>query len=235
MENFVVYERLREKSEGGGVAIAAIRELNPTLVSQGENDVEAITIEIHPKNIVISCTSAYGPQMKDHIEKKHEFWKYLEDVVEKADKEGKGFILQGDLNAWLGPEIITGDNHEQNENGKLFHMFLKKFPQLTVVNSLPLCEGLITRSRKLVTGKVEESSIDFYVVCSRVLPFVLSMIIDENNKYTLSNFSEAKTKGKATDTDHKTVILNMHLTVAPVKEKKVEIYNFKDMKCQSVF
>ena len=200
MENFIVYERLRDKTDGGGVAIAAISELNPTLISQGEDDVEAITIEVHAKNATILCTSAYGPQMREHINKKHQFWKYLENVVDKANMEGKGFILQGDLNAWLGPEVIPGDVHLQNDNGRLFHDFLKKYPHLTVVNSLKLCKGVITRLRKLITGKTEKSTIDFFVVCSRVLPFVISMTIDEDSKHTLTNFQNVKYGGKASET-----------------------------------
>ena len=48
METFIVYEKVRNNRKGGGLAIAAIKDLNPVLVSEGTENVEAITIEVHP-------------------------------------------------------------------------------------------------------------------------------------------------------------------------------------------
>ena len=74
MENYIIYEKVRDNGTGGGgVAIDAVREINPVLLSEGENNVEAITIDIHPKNLTISCVSAYGPQENHPMEKKTNF------------------------------------------------------------------------------------------------------------------------------------------------------------------
>ena len=81
------------------------------------------------------------------------FWEYLDNIADSAWSDGKRFYLQGDLNAWLGSEVIPCDPNIQNENGKLFHIFLNRHPDLTVVNSLPVCRGLITRKRNLLNGK----------------------------------------------------------------------------------
>ena len=116
MDDFIIYEKVRDTKEGGGVAIAAKKVLNPVLISEGEDDIETISIDIHPSKMVISCTSAYGPQQRDSLEKKSRFWEYLDKVTDVAWKEGKGFYLQGDLNAWLGSDIIPGDPNIQNEN-----------------------------------------------------------------------------------------------------------------------
>ena len=70
MNDFVIYEKVRELREGGGVAIAARKELNPVLTAEGEDNIEAITIDIHPSKIIISCTSAYGPQLRETMDKK---------------------------------------------------------------------------------------------------------------------------------------------------------------------
>ena len=56
---------------------------------------------------------------------------------------GSGFILQFDGNLWAGSDIIPGDPRKQNNNGKLFQDFLSKQSNLTVVNALSVCEGLI--------------------------------------------------------------------------------------------
>ena len=42
----------------------------------------------------------------------------------RAKEESKGFILQGDLNAWLGPDMIKGGKRPQSKNGKLFKTFI---------------------------------------------------------------------------------------------------------------
>ena len=46
--------------------------------------------------------------------KKAKFWAYLDKIADMAWQEGKGFYLQGDLNAWLGHELISGDPNVQN-------------------------------------------------------------------------------------------------------------------------
>ena len=236
MDNFIIYEKIRCIKEGGGVAIAAKKDLNPVLTSEGNDDVEAISIDIHPSKITISCTSAYGPQQRDSLAKKLRFWQYLDKVTDIAWKDGKGFYLQGDLNAWLGSDIIPGDPNIQNENGKLFNSFLKRHPQLNVVNSLPVCQGLITRKRDLINGKSEKSVIDYVVVCTRVLPYITAMIIDEANQFITTNYTQAKTaKVKAINSDHNTQFVKLNLKVAPFKKVNREIFNLKNLECQISF
>ena len=118
MEGFTIFDKVRMNKKGGGVAVAAKTDLNPVLVSEAEGDIDAITVDICTKNINISCTSAYGPQTTANIDAKTNFWNYLSNVALSARNAGKGFILQGDLNATLGPSIVPGDIHQQNENGK---------------------------------------------------------------------------------------------------------------------
>ena len=100
-------------------------------------------------------------------------------------------MLHFDGTLWAGPNIIPGDPTQQNRNGKMLEEFLSRNPQLTVVNALPLCQGLITR-RRLREGHLEESVLDFFIVCDRVLPYITSMLIDENKKYVLTNFEKVR-------------------------------------------
>ena len=58
MDNFIIYEKVRNMREGGGVAIGAKKDLNPVLTAEGHDEIEAISIDIHPSKIIISCTSA---------------------------------------------------------------------------------------------------------------------------------------------------------------------------------
>ena len=94
---------------------------------------------------ILFC-NAFGPQNSDTTIKKDSFWQFLDKEAKTAEMQGKGFLLQGDLNAWLGNEIIPTDPRPQNNNEKLFSNFLK-LNNLTVVNVLNCCNGLITRRR----------------------------------------------------------------------------------------
>ena len=53
---------LEKNGDGGGVALSAIKDLNPVYVCDGGENAEAVTIDIHLKTMAISVTSAYGPQ-----------------------------------------------------------------------------------------------------------------------------------------------------------------------------
>ena len=124
-----------------------VKELNPTWISEGNDEVEFLTIQINLEGLSIRCVNGYGPQENDQNEKKQKFWSSLDNEVEQANFEEYGFILQMDGNLWAGPHIIPGDPNPRNKNGELFNQFLKRHPHLTVVNSLDICHGLITRRR----------------------------------------------------------------------------------------
>ena len=205
------------------------------MIAEGEENVETISIDITLAKLIISCTSAYGPQQRDSAMNKSKFWKYLDNMADSAWREGKGFYLQGDLNSWLGSDIIPGDPNIQIENGKLFNKFLKRHPQSIVVNSLPVCRGLITRQRDLINGKHEKSVIDFVVVCTNVLPYITEMVIDEGKKYITTNYTQSKGNVKAINSDHNTLFVDMTLKTIPMKEHKREIYNLKNLEGQIKF
>ena len=71
----------------------------------------------------------------------------------------------------------------------------------------------------------EQSVIDFVVVCSRVLPFITEMVIDEANKYITTNYTQAKKNVKTVNSDHNTELVKMNIKVIPYREEKREIYN----------
>ena len=81
--------------------------------------------------------------------------------------------------------MLKNDPNPQNHNGKIFADFLKRNPALIVVNSLNLCEGVITRQRTTIK-KTEEAALDFFLVNSVMLPFVEKMKID----VTLTNLGK---------------------------------------------
>ena len=235
LDNFTLFELTRKsKDGGGGLILGAIKELNPVLVRKGTDYVEAISIDIFVRNMSIRCVVAYGCQETANVDKKHAFWSFIEEEVICAKTAGSGFILQFDGNLWAGKSIIPGDPRPQNNNGRLFQQFLERNKNLSVVNALPLCEGSITRSR-IKNGTKEQSVLDLFVVCSRVLPFVSKMVIDSDKKYILTNYKHAKHGIKATDSDHFTEYMDINLQIKTEKPVRKEIFNFKNKEAQEVF
>ena len=235
IDNFHIYELVRENRDGGGgLALGVAKELNPVWVREGKEFVEAISVEISLKRLKIRCCAAYGPQESDLLKKKEMFWKYLEEEVVFAEQSGAGFILHFDGNLWAGSGIVPGDPRRQNRNGRMFNEFLDQHPNLHVVNALEICEGLITR-RRIKDGSVEESILDFFIVCSKVLPFVKRMVIDHEKKYILTNYRQVGKGGKAIDSDHFTEFMDLDIEIEAERPERVEIFNFKEEEAQAKF
>ena len=232
--DYIVYELLRKDRAGGGLALGCLKDLQPAWVREGNDQVEALSVDIFVKNMKIRCCVAYGPQENDNVDKKEAFWSYLDNEVMEATNDGAGFVLHCDGNLWAGSKIVPGDPRTQNKNGKLFEEFLQRNQNLNVVNSLPQCEGLITRSR-LKDGKVEESILDFFIICSRLLPYLSKMVIDNDKRYILTNYRGMKSKRKAIDSDHFTEYMDLNLEVQKEKPVRREVFNFKNSNSQENF
>ena len=114
-QNYVIFELLRKQKCGGGLAIGVAKELNPIWISEGNDEIEFLTVQVNLKGISIRCVNGYGPQENEQNEKKMNFWASLDNEVENADFEGFGFILQMDGNLWAGPNIIPGDPNPKNK------------------------------------------------------------------------------------------------------------------------
>ena len=235
LDNYMIFELVRKSRDGGGgLALGCDKALKPAWVREGDDEVEALSVDIYVQSMKIRCCVAYGCQENAPIERKTKFWKYLDEDVVLANNTESGFVLQFDGNLWAGPGIVPGDPRPQNRNGKLFEDFLTKHPHLTVVNSLSLCEGLITRSR-IKDGILESSILDFFVVCSRILPHIRKMVIDEDRRYILTNYTQARNGGKAVDSDHATEYVDVDLKIVTEKPERKEILKFKDKDAQEKF
>ena len=195
---YQIFERVRKSGRsGGGLALGVHHDLSPVWVGEGESEVETLSVEISVKSFKIRCVAAYGPQETGpSVEIKNKFWSQLDAEVAAAENADTGFILQMDENVWAGPHLIPGDPNTQNSNGKLFEQFLQRNPHLTLVNSLQLCEGLITRMRVTKT-KVEKAVLDIFVVCDKIRPFLTKMVIDESREYVLTNFNPIRIGSRA--------------------------------------
>ena len=79
------------------------------------------------------------------------------------------------------------------------------------------------------------SVLDFFVVCSKVLPFVTRMVIDDQKKHFLTNYHQVGKTGKAVDSDHFTEYMDLNIEVEVEKPSRVEIFNFKEEEAQVKF
>ena len=233
-EKYVIFELIRKQKGGGGLAIGALKELNPIWISEGDDMVEILTIQINTKDFSIRCVGGYGPQENDPTDRKNSFWSRLSYEAKEADNLDVGFILQMDGNLWAGCDIIPGDPNPINNNGRLFKEFLSKNPNLTVVNSLSICQGLITR-RRVTVKNTEISIIDFFVVCPRVLQFIDKIVIDEDRNYILTNYKMRKGQNRPIESDHNPLILDLNISFEKSMKERVEIYNLRSKECQQIF
>ena len=140
--------------------------------------------------------------------------------------------MDGNLHA--APDLMENDPNRQNQNGKIFMEFLERNPQLSVINALDICYGLITRSR-VVENKREESVLDFYVVNEKILPHVKKMIVDENKEFGLINLSQMKKNKQLIESDHNALLLEIDINEGKEKPNREEIFNLRNRKCQEAF
>ena len=196
--------------------------------------IEFLNVEVDCSGLKVRYICGYGPQENSALEKKQNFWTQLSLEVESAQDAEVGLIIQMDGNLWSGPELIKGDPNPMNNNGKHFKEFLARHNYLTVVNSLDLCEGIITRSR-ITTVRTEKSVIDFFLVCDRILPFVRRMLVDEKKQYALSSFHTKKGVQYKKDSDHNPLVLWLEIMGSAKKPDRMEYFNFKNSDCQEKF
>ena len=185
-------------AQGGGLAIGVLNVLDPSWISEGDDDAEILTVEIWVEGFPIRLICGYGPQESDSKYRKDKFWEYINTEVANSKKDGASTIIQMDGNLRAGNQIISNDTKPRNQNGNRFEDFLLTNPNyLTVVNATNLCEGVFTRVRNL-----SKNIIDFYVVCDQILTLVTKMKVDENGEYQISRY-----KGRVVHTDHNMLYL----------------------------
>ena len=228
LDDYVIFEKIRKKSGGGGLLTAVHKNLEPVSVSSDENeDDEILVVEAKLQTQKIRLVNAYGPQEDEVEDLKKSFYNKLDEVVKSAKIAGAFICIEMDANSKLGPNIIPGDPHPQSKNGKMLESFLNE-NDLIVVNGLDLCEGKITRFRK-TTKRTERSIIDFFIVCRRLLSFVTKMTIDEKRIYTLTKFGSKRGQKIIRASDHNLLILQLKLKWSSLnKAQRIEILNFRN-------
>ena len=230
------YEHIRSQesekgAKGGGLAIGVLNSLMPSYISEGDDDAEAITVEIWVGGFPIRLICGYGPQEGDKSLRKETFWKYINEEFHKARADGAAIIIQMDGNLWAGCNIIKGDPKSQNTNGKLFQNFLAQNQFLNVTNALPICEGKITRRRHM-KNVTQETILDFFIVCDQILPLINKVKIHESDEIALTRYAK-----KVVRSDQNVLELGLELKVHVDNkhEQKLEYFNVRNKKMSKYF
>ena len=228
--DYIMFEHIRKKSGGGGLLTAVHKSLKPVSVSD-ENDIEILVVQGLVKNKPIRFINGYGPQdeFNSTDNEKEEFFNRLDLEIKSSKMAGAMICIQMDANSKLGSYYIPGDPKPQSKNGKLLANVIDE-NDLIVVNGTDKCTGVITRHRETVNG-VEESVIDFFIVCRKFFTLINNLVIDEKRIYCLTKYTnKTGEKKKEKETDHNMFILNMNVcwdTGFDDKDDRLEIYNFK--------
>ena len=150
-----------------------------------ETDTEILVVQGMVKNKPIRFINGYGPQDDSNStdNEKQEFFSRLDEEIKRSKIAGAMICIQMDANSKLGSEYIPDDPKPQSKNGKMLANVVDE-NDLIVVNGTEKCSGLITRHRTTVNG-VEESVIDFFIVCRRFFDMINSLLIDEKRGYTV--------------------------------------------------
>ena len=234
LSEYQVFYLSRQDSQGGGLALGVSKMFESTFINEGNDDTEVMSILVVIGDIPIRVIVGYGVQENASKEKKEKFWEYMEKEIVEAEKEEQGVIIQMDGNLHAGAELIKNDPNPQNRNGKLFLQFLQQNPTLTVVNSLSICDGVITRKRE-VEKRIEQAVLDFFIVNDKIRPFLNRMIIDEEKEHCLSNLAQIKKNKRVVESDHNALILEMNIEFSNRKPERQQMFNFKNKVCQEVF
>ena len=101
-KDYTIYELVRKNSNGGGLCIGVKKDLKPVWVNQGDDEVEALAVDVCVDDFPIRIVTANGPQESDAVERKLKFWDFIERQADEAFENGSGFILQMDRNLYVG-------------------------------------------------------------------------------------------------------------------------------------
>ena len=117
-----------------------------------------------------------------------------------------------------------------SSNGSIFWDVVNRH-NLTIVNTMELCAGTITRTRNTVLG-LEASVLDYVVVCDTLKEHLDFMLVDEEQNFSLTNYHGKK----KTKSDHNIVycrfFLDAYNSAKPVRKG---VYKLKDQRSQEAF
>ena len=236
-EQFECFEKIRGDKKGGGLMTLVHKTFGPVMIptrNQSQMSSNVLIVEAKIKNMKIRFLNAYGVQECAAIEDKIQFYSILEEEISIAIDSGNMLCIAMDANAKLGKKYIYEDTHDISSNGRLLLNLIERL-NLVVVNSTKKCQGTITRT-KMVNNKLEESIIDYFLVCQDFYSYIESMIVDTDRKYVLTKYTKKKDKNYTIESDHNPLIIEINIPWnSKIQQDRIEIFNLRNSDCQREF
>ena len=223
---YQIFEKLRNKRGGGGLMTVVDEDLEPVLVSCGNEDIDVIAVQTKVGNNRIRVINGYGPQEDEDKQQLLNFWHEIKKEVISAKDNECMMIIEMDANAKVGREVIANDPHNQTNNGKILVDMVSR-NNLVIVNALDICKGVITRER-IFEHKIEKSAIDYVIICRELYKYLIGMNIDEERFHVLTNYRRNKSIKKSITSDHNILYCNFSLSFYRQPRKiRREFFNLK--------
>ena len=93
-----------------GLALGVLKTIESALVRDGDDNLEVLSINATLGEIPTRIIIGYGPQENDNIEKKKNFWQFIENEVIEAELENQGVMIQMDGNLHAGNLVKNDPN-----------------------------------------------------------------------------------------------------------------------------
>ena len=107
---------------------------------------------------------------------------------------------------------------------------------MEILNNSNICKGLITRNR-ITKCSEENSTLDYILVCDILANYVTSMLIDEEQIFTLTKFVSTRGIIRKIKSDHNILFCNFDITYKKEIRSllRKEVFNLKDLEGQENF
>ena len=108
LNGYVVFDSPRPNSAGGGILTAVHEALEPTDISNNDDNVEILTVEAQLNNQKVRFINGSGVQENTSEDQKRSFYDKLDLEIQKAKIAGALICIEMDSNTKLGPKTIIG-------------------------------------------------------------------------------------------------------------------------------
>ena len=205
LDPYACWTKNRTKKGGGGIATAVgPRHKNSVMgAGEGEGEDEYLITRINSFSPVLNIVNCYGEQRgvgKEEIEAR---WARLRKELEDIRARKEFCCLTGDLNKLVGNDSlgVPGNKAEVSAGGKLLRGLLEG-GDWVLVNGMgqEVVEGGPFTRADPATGGL--SCLDLFVVSRELRPYVSSLYIDSDKKWTLARSMKVRGRSRLVHSDH---------------------------------
>ena len=114
LNDYVIFEHIRNLSAGGGLLTAVHKSLKPVSVSNDDTE-EILVVEGEVSKSKVRFINGYGPQESSTEEVRKPFFDRLDFEIKSAKIAGSLICIEMDSNSKLGAALVPGDPKPQSD------------------------------------------------------------------------------------------------------------------------